>query len=86
VEDLHLFDLETLSWHSVEDYTGIPPSARHSHSAVRWRDSLYIFGGYDGTYRNDFYEYNFKLNKWSQVNSINFFVITGIQNSRYLLT
>jgi N-acetylneuraminic acid mutarotase len=67
VDDLHVYDLETNTWSSVDSYTGVPPSARHSHSAVRWRDCLYIFGGYDGSYRSDFHEFNFKQSKWTQV-------------------
>ena len=45
VDDLHLYDLDNQQWRVIDDYIGTPPSARHSHSAVRWRDCLYIFGG-----------------------------------------
>lgn len=69
VDDLHLFDLERMQWTSVEDFHGTPPSARHSHSAVRWRDSLFIFGGYDGSYRSDFHEFNFTQSRWTQIHS-----------------
>ena len=69
VDDLHMFDLETKQWDSVDDFFGSPPSARHSHSAVRWRDCLYIFGGYDGSYRNDLHEFNFARLKWTQVSA-----------------
>lgn len=67
VDDLHVFDLESQQWHEIEEFSGHPPTARHSHSAVRWRDGLYIFGGYDGSYRSDFHEFNFTTMKWSQV-------------------
>ena len=47
---------------------GTPPTPRHSHSAVVYEDSMYVFGGYDGHYRNDFYRFNFVTNSWSQIN------------------
>jgi len=42
-----------------------PPTPRHSHSAVVYEDSMYVFGGYDGHYRNDFYRFNFVTGNWS---------------------
>jgi N-acetylneuraminic acid mutarotase len=41
------------------------PSPRHSHSAVVYEDSMFVFGGYDGHYRNDLYRYNFVKNTWT---------------------
>ncbi len=29
---------------------------------------MYVFGGYDGHYRNDFYRFNFGTSTWSQIN------------------
>jgi hypothetical protein len=40
---------------------GVAPSPRKSHSAVVYKDSFYVFGGYDGDKRlNDFFSYNFR--------------------------
>jgi hypothetical protein len=39
-----------------------PPSPRHSHAAVVYKNFMYIFGGYDGSYRSDFHE--FDLDQW----------------------
>ncbi|RLN69366.1 hypothetical protein BBJ29_000237 [Phytophthora kernoviae] len=63
---------------SSQSWVAIPcenPSAAPCHRslhvcAVR-QDSLYIFGGYDGSNRiNDFYEFNFKRKLWSVVLAI----------------
>ncbi|KAF4673607.1 Leucine-zipper-like transcriptional regulator 1 [Perkinsus olseni] len=52
---------------SVLTEKGQVPSARHSHSAVEYNGSMYVFGGYDGNYRNDFHAFNFVAEKWSPV-------------------
>lgn len=44
-----------------------PPSPRHSHSAVVHNDSMYVFGGYDGSYRSDFHEFDFVESSWRPV-------------------
>jgi len=44
-----------------------PPSPRHSHAAVVYRDCMYVFGGYDGSYRSDFHEFNFIESSWRPV-------------------
>jgi len=44
-----------------------PPSPRHSHSAVVYKDCMYIFGGYDGSYRSDFQSFNFRTRRWNVV-------------------
>ena len=65
VNDTHMYDLTKKEWTAVE-FSGPAPSPRHSHSAIVYKDSMYIFGGYDGSYRNDFYELNFITKTWSQ--------------------
>jgi N-acetylneuraminic acid mutarotase len=45
VNDLHCFDLEKNRWQLVVPTAGTVPTARHSHSAVVFQDSIYIFGG-----------------------------------------
>lgn len=44
-----------------------PPSPRHSHSAVVYKDGMYVFGGYDGSYRSDFHEFDFVRSTWRPV-------------------
>mmetsp|Transcript_56873 Transcript_56873/g.133639 ORF Transcript_56873/g.133639 Transcript_56873/m.133639 type:complete len:509 (+) Transcript_56873:273-1799(+) len=54
-------------WSSVK-YTGMPPRQRSLHAGIMVDDSLYIFGGYDGSNRvNDFYKFSFKASKWTQI-------------------
>lgn len=65
--DLHSYNLETNQWHNIVPTAGNPPSQRHSHSAVVFRDSLYIFGGYDGSYRSDLHAFHFPSGVWRQI-------------------
>ena len=37
------------TWQEVTDYSGSPPTARRSHSAVWATNAMLIFGGYDGS-------------------------------------
>ena len=48
-------------------FTAPTPTPRHSHAAVVYGDSMFVFGGYDGSYRKDFHEFNFKTSTWTQV-------------------
>ena len=70
VNDLHAYDLEHNEWHRVEIIGGMSPSPRHSHAAVVYQDSMFVFGGYDGSYRSDLHEFNFNQQRWFQVCSI----------------
>lgn len=48
VNDIHAFDLENNVWHEVDGPlygVRILPTPRHSHSAVVYGQSMYIFGG-----------------------------------------
>ena len=48
VNDIHAFDLENNKWHEVDGPlygVRILPTPRHSHSAVVYGQSMYIFGG-----------------------------------------
>jgi len=44
-----------------------PPTPRHSHAAVVYRNCMYVFGGYDGSYRSDFHEFDFDQSSWRPV-------------------
>ena len=56
-----------MEWREVIAIQGRPPSARHSHAAVVHRNSIYIFGGYDGSYKSDLHEFDLLLSKWNAV-------------------
>lgn len=58
-----------MSWNVIASY-GRSPSARHSHAAVVYENSMYIFGGYDGSYKSDLHEYDFINNRWNSVPAI----------------
>jgi N-acetylneuraminic acid mutarotase len=48
------------------------PSQRSLHVGVILDDSLFVFGGYDGTHRtNDFYKFDFFTCRWSIITSLN---------------
>jgi N-acetylneuraminic acid mutarotase len=64
---LFAFDFGTMMWREIIATQGRPPSARHSHSAVVYLNSLYIFGGYSGSYMSDLHEFDFTLSRWTPV-------------------
>uniref|UniRef100_K3WUC3 BTB domain-containing protein n=1 Tax=Globisporangium ultimum (strain ATCC 200006 / CBS 805.95 / DAOM BR144) TaxID=431595 RepID=K3WUC3_GLOUD len=57
------------SWVTVPcENPSAAPCQRSLHVCAIRKDSLYIFGGYDGSNRvNDFYEFNFNRRMWSVV-------------------
>jgi len=67
VSDFWLFDLSSMCWREVVVLDGRPPSPRHSHSAVVHGHSLYIYGGYDGSYKSDLHEFDFNSSRWNLV-------------------
>jgi len=68
VNDFFEYNVDCDSWQEVIfDGRDGPPTPRHSHSAVVYEDCLYVFGGYDGNYKNDFYKFNFTKNHWSKI-------------------
>jgi len=71
VNDFYKYDIMEQEWTRIvpneEDFT--LPTCRHSHSAVVHKDSMWVFGGYDGSYRCDLYEYNFLTNIWTVVDT-----------------
>lgn len=67
VSDCWGFDFSSMTWREVQVLAGRPPSPRHSHAAVVYRQSVYIFGGYDGSYKSDLHEFDFNLSQWNAV-------------------
>lgn len=59
--DFHELRLDTCKWSPVQAM-GTPPGHRFCHVAVVHNESMYVFGGYDGSNRlNDFLEFHFGL-------------------------
>ena len=63
-------DLATCTW-TVEQSVNQPPAGRYVHCASfdANRNTMYIFGGYCGQYRNDVHEFDFNTKKWTEVKS-----------------
>jgi N-acetylneuraminic acid mutarotase len=65
--DTHKFNFRTKEWQLIQPTTPLPP-ARTSHVAVCHKNSMYIFGGYDGEkYLNDLWELNLETNVWTEL-------------------
>uniref|UniRef100_A0A0D9Y013 Acyl-CoA-binding domain-containing protein n=1 Tax=Leersia perrieri TaxID=77586 RepID=A0A0D9Y013_9ORYZ len=67
LNDLHILDLETMTWDEFET-TGTPPSPRSEHAAACYADrSLLIFGGGShSTCFNDLYLLDMQTMEWSR--------------------
>eukprot|EP00439_Symbiodinium_sp_Y106_P040454 s4236_g4.t4 len=65
--DVYKYDIATSMWGSVHTL-GEAPTKRTDHSVVLFRDSLLVFGGFDGHNRfNDLRELHLKDKRWSQI-------------------
>lgn len=74
--ELWRFDLNTLKdtpvWELVQPPTGGPPR-RAGHSAVVYKDRLYIFGGTDGQFHyNDTWCWDFATMTWSELKCVGY--------------
>ena len=75
VNDLHAFDFRSSTWvqllgsnrHDESRPVAPPPSPRHSHSAVVYKNNIYIFSGYDGSYKNDLHCYDTAGDHWEKI-------------------
>jgi len=75
-DELWRFDLnglkETPTWQLVRSSTGGPPR-RTGHSAVVYKDRLYIFGGTDGNYHyNDTWCFDWATQSWSELKCVGY--------------
>lgn len=70
LNDLHRFDVDTLTWSQVE-YTGTAPSERSFHRMVSIGDMLFVFGGCDNKHGrvNDLFAFDIKTSVWTQMPS-----------------
>ncbi|XAR49121.1 hypothetical protein NMG60_11032193 [Bertholletia excelsa] len=67
LNDLHILDLETMTWNAI-DAVGVPPSPRSGHAATVHADRyLLIFGGgSNATCFNDLHVLDLQVMEWSR--------------------
>lgn len=64
--DLHTFDIESSQWEEVKCSSPEQPLQRTDHTLSIYKDSLYVFGGYDGKTRfNDLCIFNIPSRTWT---------------------
>jgi hypothetical protein len=69
VLDVQILNLETLSW-SSPSLSGSPPEARSRHSANRFGQYIYLFGGGDNQRLfSDVWQLDLRTSTWSLVNT-----------------
>ncbi|KAM7271945.1 hypothetical protein ACFE04_031159 [Oxalis oulophora] len=68
--NLHVFDLETLTW-SVADVTGDIPPPRVGVTIAAVGRTIYVFGGRDSTHKelNELYSFDTSTNVWTLLSS-----------------
>ncbi|KAG2372406.1 Nitrile-specifier protein [Vigna angularis] len=66
--NLHVFDLETLTW-SVADASGDIPPPRVGVTMAAVGETIYVFGGRDGEHKelNELYSFDTRANKWALI-------------------
>eukprot|EP00929_Paragymnodinium_shiwhaense_P013396 TRINITY_DN121257_c0_g1_i1.p1 TRINITY_DN121257_c0_g1~~TRINITY_DN121257_c0_g1_i1.p1 ORF type:complete len:780 (+),score=173.99 TRINITY_DN121257_c0_g1_i1:233-2572(+) len=65
--DVYKYDIATSTWGSVHTL-GESPQKRTDHSVVLFRDSLLVFGGFDGHNRfNDLRELHLRERRWNNI-------------------
>lgn len=70
LNELHRFDFPSSAWSHVIPSGGSAPSPRDRLAACALQQSMYIFGGYDGTNRvNDLWRFDVSRNAWSCIDS-----------------
>jgi len=62
-QDMYEYSFGTREWAIVP---GTIAPKRTEHSAVVWKDSMIIFGGYSGVgYENSVFSYNYRTREWT---------------------
>ncbi|CAJ1958105.1 unnamed protein product [Sphenostylis stenocarpa] len=66
--NVHVFDLETLTW-SVADASGDTPPPRVGVTMAAVGETIYVFGGRDSEHNelNELYSFDTRANKWALV-------------------
>ncbi|XWS42393.1 hypothetical protein CRYUN_Cryun16bG0010700 [Craigia yunnanensis] len=67
LNDLHILDLETMTWNEI-DAVGVPPSARSDHAAAVHAERYLLFfgGGSHSTCFNDLHVLDLQAMEWSR--------------------
>jgi N-acetylneuraminic acid mutarotase len=72
LNDLHRFDFGTKTWTHVVPSNGIAPSPRDRLAATSFKESMYIFGGFDGSSRvGDLWRFDSFKNSWHSLEPVN---------------
>ncbi|XP_020205033.1 nitrile-specifier protein 5 [Cajanus cajan] len=68
--NVHVFDLETLTW-SVTDASGDIPPPRVGVTMAAVGETIYVFGGRDSEHKelNELYSFDTRANKWALISS-----------------
>lgn len=68
--DVYKYDIAASSWDSVQTLGELPPK-RTDHSLCLFRDSMLVFGGFDGSDRfNDLRELHLGEKRWNLINAL----------------
>jgi N-acetylneuraminic acid mutarotase len=71
LNDLHRFDFSSSVWTHVVPANGLAPSPRDRLAATTHKDSIYIFGGFDGTSRvSDLWKFDTSRTAWSLIDPV----------------
>jgi len=66
---IYEYNFDTKQSTRIEAVGTLPPD-RSAHTAIVYKDHMYIFGGWDGTEsNNDFYKYHFDTRTWAEVSA-----------------
>ncbi|KAH9414813.1 hypothetical protein DERP_008654 [Dermatophagoides pteronyssinus] len=68
--EIWTFNLDTEEWYleGTNFKKDSAPLPRHGHSAIVYKESMYIYGGMSNlNVRNDFWSWNFKTKEWNRV-------------------
>ena len=70
LNDVHIFDIETMVW-SHPDVTGVAPTRRANHASAVYGNYLFILGGWDGSRRlNDIHVLHVDTLRWDRLNTV----------------
>lgn len=68
VNEMELFDIESISWGQLKDVKGTAPIARDAHAMVTSKTLLYLFGGHDGVrHLNDLHRFDTVTHTWTEI-------------------
>lgn len=65
--DCYVFDFVARRWSSIGHDANSSPTARHSCGLAALPDYLFLFGGFDGNYRNDVHVLDLATHKWQRL-------------------